>query len=226
MKNILEIPLHKIKFGNNPRTKFDHKKIVELAKSIKENDLINPITVNHMQNHHYEIVTGERRYRAFLFLKKKSIPAIIVNQNKKQSFFSSLLENLQREDLNPVEEARGYKKLQKDFEMHNPAIAKKLGKPLRRIENCLAILNCQPEIIKAVEDNKITMSSAPLLSKINDDKKRHIILKKTINKKLSLTQLITLIKNQDNNAPKLITHHTLFTIPFIKSKIIISFERS
>jgi ParB family chromosome partitioning protein len=126
--------------SNQPRKAFDDEALNELSKSIKEHGVISPIIVSPPVNGYYKIIAGERRWRASKLAGMKTIPAIIKEYDDENLYEVALIENLQRQDLNPVEEAMGYKKLMDDFNLTQEKIAEKLSKSRSSIANSLRLL--------------------------------------------------------------------------------------
>ena len=139
---------------SQPRRNFDEESMQELADSIKLYGVIQPIVVNYKENY-YEIVAGERRWRAAKMAGLKEIPAVIKNIDERKSKEIALIENVQREDLNAIEKARGLKVLMEDYNLTQEELAAALGKSRSGIANSLRILNLDERIIKLAEDNKI-----------------------------------------------------------------------
>lgn len=184
---IQKIPLDKIiPNRHQPRKNFDESSISELAQSIKENGLAQPIIVTRINNETYEIVAGERRYRACKSLGWTEIDAIIKNDltdDKKLKL--ALIENIQREDLNPVEKAYAYKKLI-DMGMSQNDVAHTCGKSKSSVSNTLRILELEDDILDAIKNGNITEGHARALLQIPNKEERKNIFKKIINENMSV----------------------------------------
>jgi ParB family transcriptional regulator, chromosome partitioning protein len=208
-EKIVHLKLEDIKVnGEQPRSIFDEEKIGELANSIKEHGVLQPIIVR-MINDQYQIVAGERRYRASLFLKLETIPAIVKEFDDGEAASIALVENIQREDLTAIEEARAYKKLMELNHLKQDDLAKQLGKAQSTIANKLRLLNLCEEIQLAVLERKITERHARALLTVRDEATQLEILKKIIDKDLTVKETEKLIKkllekNEEVNAPKVI----------------------
>ena len=177
-----------------PRTNFDEEKLEELADSIKEHGVITPIIVKKQDNGFYRIIAGERRWRASKKAGVKTIPAVIRDFDEKTSAEVALIENLQREDLNPVEEAKGYARLMTDFDLTQEETAKKVGKSRPYIANALRILNLHKEIIKMIEEKAISVGHAKVLLSLEDIKKQIFYAKLVEEKNLTVRELEQIIK--------------------------------
>lgn len=179
-----------------PRKIFDEEALQELAESIKEHGVIQPIIVKKSIKG-YEIVAGERRYRASQLAGKETIPAIIRDFTDEQMMEIAVLENLQRENLNPIEEAEAYKNLMQSLNLNQEQLAKKVGKSRSHITNILGILNLPESIKDLIITNKITMGHARVLSKLEDKEKIETLAAKIITDNLSVRQLEQLSSNND-----------------------------
>ncbi len=171
-----------------PRKKFDQEALTELANSIKEHGVFQPIIVKKSIKG-YEIIAGERRVKASILAGKEEIPAIIRDFNDTQMMEIALLENLQREDLTAIEEAKAYKKLQETLSLNQEELSKRLGKSRSHITNMLGLLNLPENIQNDISDKKITMGHARVLSKLNDFNQQQELEKKIIEEGISVRKL-------------------------------------
>ncbi len=176
-----------------PRKEFDELALNELSESIKENGVFQPILVRQGLIG-YELIAGERRFRASKLAGLKEIPAIIYDYNDKQMMEIALVENIQREDLNIVEEAMSYDLLIKNLEYTQEDLAKKIGKSRSHITNVLRILNLNDLILKSLKENKISLGHAKLLVGIKDLEKQDRVFEKIISDDLSVRETEKLIK--------------------------------
>ncbi len=176
-----------------PRKEFDELALNELSESIKENGVFQPILVRQGLIG-YELIAGERRFRASKLAGLKEIPAIIYDYNDKQMMEVALVENIQREDLNMVEEAMSYDLLIKNLEYTQEDLAKKIGKSRSHITNVLRILNLNDLILKSLKENKISLGHAKLLVGIKDLEKQDRVFEKIISDDLSVRETEKLIK--------------------------------
>lgn len=177
-----------------PREVFDEKALKELAVSIKEHGVIQPIIVRSVANGKYEIIAGERRYKASALAGQTKIPAIVRNLDDKESSKVALLENLQRRNLNPIEEARTYQKILEIDEMTQEELAKTMGKSQSAVANKLRLLSLPIEIQESLLQEKISERHARTLLTITDPKKQQDLLKKIINNKMTVRELEEEIK--------------------------------
>ena len=179
--NINKIDISKISPNNKqPRKNFDEKEIQELSNSIKNQGLIQPIVVRKTSNDKYEIVAGERRWRACQIAGLHAVDCVIMSVTEGEVYEIALIENIQREDLNVVEEAKAYQSLIKLNRLKNEELAKKLGKSPSHISNLLRILDLNDEIHQMIIDGKISMGHARALIGVPDavEKAKEIYKKK------------------------------------------------
>ncbi len=172
-----------------PRKAFDEEKLEELADSIRQNGIITPILVQEAPNGYYSIIAGERRWRAAKKAGLKEIPAIVKKLDEQKLYEISLIENLQREDLNPVEEALGYKKLMDDYSLTQEDVALKLSKSRSGVANSLRLLNLPKDVLKVLETGAISVGHAKVLLSLPDDKAKSELCNMVIDKNLSVREL-------------------------------------
>ena len=177
-----------------PRTYFDKEKIEELAQSIKQNGLIQPIIVRpHSEEGVYEIIAGERRCMAAQNAGLHEVPVVVLKINDVQALELAIVENIQREDLNVIEEAKGYDRLMKEFSYDYEKLADFMGKSRSHISNTLRLLTLPEEVIKMVDEGKLTAGQVrPLVGRYNAKEIANSILKE----KLSARSVENLVKNQ------------------------------
>lgn len=171
-----------------PRIEFKDEELEELAESIAENGLLQPITVRKLSQSRYELISGERRLRAFNHLKIDKVPCIIINCDDKQSSVFALIENLQRSNLNAFEEAEAIYKLMKRLNITQEEMAKKLGKRQSTVANKLRILKLTSEERDKIVKFNLTERHARALLKLNDEKDRMKVLNCVIEKQLNVKQ--------------------------------------
>lgn len=181
-----------------PRIKFDDSAIFELSESIKIHGVFQPIIVRPLGDK-YEIIAGERRYKASVLAGKATVPAIIMNINDSDTVEIALIENVQRADLTPIEEAISYKKILDMGYINQEALARKLGKSQSTIANKLRLLNLADEVQEALLDNKISERHARSLLKLKDFQDQKNMLEKIISQKLTVRKTDEEIKNMLNN---------------------------
>ena len=173
---------------NQPRKTFDKESLDELTESVRVHGLIQPIIVNKMDNG-YMVIAGERRLRACRQAGLTEIDAIVKNYTEKQIAEISIIENLQREDLNPVEVAKGIKKLMDEYGLTQEKVSERLGKSRSAIANSLRILSLYPEVLDLVEKGKVSFGHAKILASIDDYTTQIILAKKIAKDKLTVRDL-------------------------------------
>ena len=190
---VREIELDKIiPNPDQPRSFFDENEITGLAESIKAVGLIQPIIVRENAGE-YIIVAGERRYRACKLNEMKRIKAIVIEADEEQNFTMALIENIQREDLNPIEEAKAYRLLINRFKLRQQDLAKKIGKERTTITNTLRLLNLPEEIQEGLIDKRITQGHAKVLLSIESEERLLHIYNEVIDKGISVRALESML---------------------------------
>ena len=209
-KNNVSTPYLSVSIGNlernryQPRNYFDERKINELAQSIKKNGLIQPIAVRKGKKSGFEIIAGERRWIAAQKAGLHEVPVIVLDLNDNQSLELAIIENIQREELNSIEEAKGYDRLIKEFKYNHEKLSEFMGKSRSHIVNTLRLLNLPKEVINLVDKGTLTAGQArPLVGRHNASKLAQTILKE----KLSARSIENLVKNEKEkeknlNSPK------------------------
>lgn len=198
---ILEIEINKITPNpNQPRSKFDEETLVELAESIKEVGVLQPITVK-KEKDYYFIIAGERRWRAARIAGLKTVPVIIKDLDDLKTLEAAIIENVQREDLNPMEEAFTYKRLADEFNLNQEAIAKKVGKSRTVVANAIRLLNLDKRVQTFVKENKISNGHARTLIPLENDLQFELA-EKIIEEGLSVRQTEELVKAVQNPEPE------------------------
>ena len=173
---------------DQPRKNFDREQLQELANSIAEHGIIQPIIVTEGQNGYYSIIAGERRWRASKLAGLSEIPVIIRTYDELQIAEVALIENLQREDLNPIEEAIGYKTLMDRFSMTQDKVSERVGKSRSNIANMLRLLALEDEIKQLIAENKLSMGHARALLSLPEGKKRIEAANKIVSEGLNVRQ--------------------------------------
>ena len=196
---VLKISMNLIKANiDQPRKNFDPERISELAQSIKEHGVIQPIIVNKEEDDTYTVVAGERRFRAAKSIGLSEIPAIIMNIDDKEVLEISLIENIQREDLNPIEEAIAYKKLLVDFDLTQEEISKKVCKSRTAITNCIRLLNLDERVQDYIIDSVISEGHGRAILGIADKEIQYGIAQMVIDESLNVRETERLVKNFEN----------------------------
>ncbi len=192
--------------AEQPRKKFDKEKLEALAKSIAEHGLIQPIVVKKQQNGMYEIIAGERRWRAAKLAGLTEVPCIEGEYSEKGAMEVALIENLQREDLNAIEEAEGYQRLMQTFGLKQEEVAERIGKSRSAIANSLRLNNLSKEIKRLVIEGKLSQGHARALLSINDEEKQLLLAERIIKEELNVRQtekIVSSIMNEKKDrAPK------------------------
>ena len=189
-----EIDLEKITAGRyQPRQEFDKVKIQELADSIKKHGVLSPILVREVGLDRFEVIAGERRVRASKIAGLKTIPSLVNQKEDQEALEAALIENLQREDLNPVEEARGYDRLKREFDLTQDEIAKATGKARSTIANSMRILSLSPKILDMISKGSLDKGHAKILSSLETTKSEQLA-EVISQKKLTVRQAEALLK--------------------------------
>ncbi len=186
-KDLIELRISMIEPNHNqPRKDFDEDALITLSNSIAEHGIIQPIIVSPSENGFYKIIAGERRWRAAKMAGLREIPAIVRTYEKQKAAEVAMLENLQREDLNPIEEAEGYKNLMENFGLTQESLSRSLGKSRSAIANSVRILSLPQNIIDMVRNGLISEGHARTLLSIEDDAEKQRLAEEIINGKLSV----------------------------------------
>ena len=188
---------------DQPRKNFDREQLQALANSISEHGVIQPIIVVEGQNGYYSIIAGERRWRASKLAGLTEMPAIVRTYDELQIAEVALIENLQREDLNPIEEAMGYKTLMEKFSMTQDKVSERVGKSRSNIANMLRLLSLEDEIKEMLAENKLSMGHARALLSLPEGKERVQAAKRIISEGLTVRQAENLGKEMSKKAEKL-----------------------
>ena len=184
-----------------PRKNFDKESMIELTNSIRERGIIQPIVVRKSsdQSDKFEIIAGERRWQAAQNAGLHEVPVVEIEADNLKSLEFAIVENVQRSDLNPIEEAKGYKKLIDEFNYDQNNVSKFIGKSRAHVTNCLRLLSLPDEVILLIEENKISQGHAKVLVGLDN---AHFLAKKIIEKKLSVRQAESLVRSLRNYKDK------------------------
>lgn len=204
LNGMQKIDISLIRANNTqPRKSFDEEKIMELSESIKQYGVIQPILITKDDDTHtYTIVAGERRWRAAKLAGIKEVPVIIKELNKKEILEISLIENIQRQDLNPIEEAKAYKNLLEDFKLTQEELSKRVGKSRTAITNCIRLLNLDERVQDYVIDGVLTEGHGRTLLAIENKELQYKISQMIIDDKLSVRETEKLIKSLNRDKEK------------------------
>ena len=191
----LYISINKIKSDKDqPRKSFDSEKIAELTESIKTHGIIQPLILRKIDNDQYIIVAGERRWRAAKIAGLKEVPAIIMDLTESEILEISLIENIQRQDLNPIEEAIAYKKLIDDFKMTHEELSKRIGKSRTSITNTMRLINLDDRVQQYIIEGVISEGHGRALLGIKDFEIQYELAQQVIDEKLSVRELEKIIR--------------------------------
>ncbi len=181
---------------NQPRRTFDEDALLELAESIKQHGVIQPLIVK-KRDKYYEIIAGERRWRAAKMAGLKEVPIVIKDLSDQEIMEVALIENIQREDLNPIEEAQAYQRLIKEYNYKQDELAERVSKSRVAVTNSMRLLKLDERVQKMVVDDMISAGHARALLAIADNEKQYTIAMKVFDEKLSVRETEKLIKNLD-----------------------------
>jgi len=185
-----------------PRTVFEQDKIDELADSIREHGIISPLTVRKIDNGYYQIIAGERRWRAARDAGLTEVPVRVVDADDRKALELALVENLQREDLNPIEEAQAYKTLLDDFDMTQEQVAQRIGKSRPAVANAMRLLALPSELIKLIGSGELSAGSARALLGIKDEDQITEAAQIAVKNNLSVREVEALVKNLNKEKPE------------------------
>lgn len=190
------LPIYKVEPNpDQPRQDFDEEELQALADSIAVHGVIQPLTVRETGTGYYQIIAGERRWRAARLANLSDIPAVIIEADDKKAMELALIENLQRQDLNPVEEALGYRSLIDEYGLTQEDAAARVGKSRPAVANALRLLGLCPEVLELLRTGEITAGHARAILTLKEPKKQQEAAKKIIALSLSVRQAETLCKN-------------------------------
>lgn len=184
-----------------PRSHFDESDLAELTISIQEQGVIQPITIRKMGYDKYQIIAGERRLKASKLAGLKEIPAFIRVANDEQMLELALVENIQRQELNPLEIAFSFQRLMEECQLKQEELSQKVGKDRSTVSNYIRLLKLPTEIQIAIRNNKISMGHARALITIDDTKSQLVILHRILEKKLSVRQVEEIVRNLTTENP-------------------------
>ena len=190
------LPIHKIEPNRDqPRQDFDEEELSALAQSISIHGIIQPLTVRELKNGYYQIIAGERRWRAARIAGLTEVPAVIMEADDKKVLELALIENLQRQDLNPVEEALGYRSLMEDFGLTQEETAQRVGKSRPAVANSLRLLGLCPEVLEMLRTGKLSAGHARAVLSLKTEKQPKDAAQKIAALGLSVRQAELLCKN-------------------------------
>ena len=197
------LPIHKVEPNpDQPRQDFDEEELQALADSITTHGIVQPLTVRELPSGYFQIIAGERRWRAARIAGLQDVPAVIIEADDKKTMELALIENLQRQDLNPVEEALGYRTLMEEYGLTQEETAKRVGKSRPAVANALRLLALCPEVLEKVRSGVLSAGHARAVLSLRSDKKQQEAAQKIIALGLSVRQAELLCKNMDKEPIK------------------------
>ena len=207
----VSLPISQVEPGlNQPRKRFDPEALAELADSIREHGIIQPLTVRRLSSGYYQIIAGERRWRAAKQAGLDEVPAVIIEADDRKVMEIGLIENLQREDLNPAEEARGYQVLMNEYGMTQDQVAQRMGKSRPAVTNALRLLNLPEDLMALVEEGQLSAGHARALLGAPTPALQRQGARAVLDKGLSVRQTEALVKAlQKEKKPKVRTEDML-----------------
>lgn len=198
------LPIYKVEPNpNQPRQDFDQEELQALADSITVHGVIQPLTVRALSSGYYQIIAGERRWRAARLANLSEIPVVVIEADDKKAMELALIENLQRQDLNPVEEALGYQSLIEEYGLTQEEAAGRVGKSRPAVANSLRLLGLCPQVLEKLKSGELTAGHARAILTLKSEKKQQEAAQKIVALALSVRQAETLCKNMGKEpAPK------------------------
>ena len=195
------LPIHKVEpNANQPRQDFDEEELAALAESISTHGIVQPLTVRQLPSGYYQIIAGERRWRAARIAGLHEVPAVVIEADDKKTMELALIENLQRQDLNPVEEAMGYQTLMADYGLTQEETAKRVGKSRPAVANAMRLLSLCPDVLELVRSGQLSAGHARAVLTLKTEKQQKEVAQKIIALGLSVRQAELLCKNMDKPA--------------------------
>ena len=196
------LPLQRIEpKQDQPRTHFEEERISELADSIREHGVLSPIMVRHIEDGYYQIIAGERRWRASREAGLTQVPARIVVADDKTALEIAMVENLQREDLSPIEEARGYRVLMEEFEMTQEDVAQRVSKSRPAVANSLRLLSLPDELTELVLRKELSAGSARALLSLKSEERMKEAAKSIVDSDMSVREVEALVRKLSREEP-------------------------
>ena len=208
------LPIYKVEPNpDQPRQDFDAEELQALADSISVHGVIQPLTVRELPSGYYQIIAGERRWRAARLANLSDVPVVVIEADDRKAMELALIENLQRQDLNPVEEALGYQSLIQEYGLTQEETATRVGKSRPAVANSLRLLSLSPEVMEKLRAGEITAGHARAILSLKSEKQQLEACRKIISLSLSVRQAETLCKNMGKEpAPK---KETVFAVDYV-----------
>ena len=196
------LPISQVEPGlNQPRKRFDPESLADLAESIRVHGIIQPLTVRRLSSGYYQIIAGERRWRAAKEAGLAEVPAVIIEADDRKVMELGLIENLQREDLNPAEEARGYQVLMEEYGLTQDQVAQQMGKSRPAIANTLRLLALPEDLLKLLEEGVLSAGHARAILALSSPALQRQAAKKVVDGQLSVRQTEALVKALQKQKP-------------------------
>ena len=190
------LPIHKVEPNRNqPRQDFDEEELQALSESLTTHGILQPLTVRELDSGYFQIIAGERRWRAARMAGLTEVPVVVIEADDQKVMELALIENLQRQDLNPVEEALGYQSLMSDFGMTQEETAQRVGKSRPAVANALRLLNLPEEILENVRNGGLSAGHARALLSLKSQKQQQQMMQKILALDLSVRQVELMCKN-------------------------------
>lgn len=198
---ILAVPIHNIiPNPHQPRLHFDQEKLSELAHSIQEHGILQPLVVTRVDEHNYELIAGERRLQAAKSIGLKTVPALVREAGEQLKLELAIIENVQRHNLNPIEEAKAYARLVNEFSLSQEAVAEKMGKKRSTVANTIRLLHLPVEIQRAVAEGRISEGHAKALLAIENKEKQRAIFELILKEELTVRETESRVKSVSVNS--------------------------
>jgi len=208
------VPLHKVEPNpDQPRQDFDEEQLQALADSISVHGIMQPLAVREVSGGYYQIIAGERRWRAARLAGLQDVPVVIMEADDRTTMELALIENLQRQDLNPVEEALGYRSLMDDYGLTQEDTATRVGKSRPAVANALRLLSLCPEVLEMVRQGKLSAGHARAVLTLKTEKLQMDAARKIVNLGLSVRQAELLCKNM--SATPMPKQETFFAVDYV-----------
>ncbi len=204
-EELLTLPIGKVEpRKDQPRERFDETALQELAESIAQYGLIQPVVVRRLDSGYYQIIAGERRWRASRLAGLREIPVRVIQADDRRTAELALVENLQREDLNPIEEARGYKTLIEDYGLTQEEAARSVGRSRPAVSNALRLLSLSPAVLRLVEDGSLSAGHARALVPLTEERIQLAAARQVVEKNLSVrrTELLAARLQKEQAEPQ------------------------
>ena len=206
-QSVLSVPTESIVPNpHQPRIQFSEEKLMELAQSIREHGILQPLIVTRASENTYELIAGERRLQAAKIVGLKTVPVLLRSAENREKLELAIIENIQRHDLNPIEEARAYRRLSEEFTLSQEDIAKKMGRSRSSIANTLRLLQLPADIQRAVSDEKISEGHAKALLSIENPEKQRALFEMIVAHGLTVREAERKSREVSTHLPKKMTH--------------------